>query len=157
MKPVTPTTIKHPPLLTGQRLSTNESMFGGDPLQVLCCCYTPAEPDGSDGMAGLGAEMWDRGMFSTGFYSPRYSVHPWVTEECFYSTCTDHRAPLQTPKVLQKLWLRVKSRKGFWASALEASDNAPAYQALIREDARNTWRGLTPLTSLPITVGSERT
>lgn len=98
------TTVKHSPLLTGQRFTDtdNESIFGGWSLPSLlwCFCYTRAKPDGSDEMPKLGAKLWDRGMVSTSFYPLKYSAPSprYRRIECFSSNSTDHRALIQAPK-----------------------------------------------------------
>lgn len=149
MKQVTLTTVKHSPLLTEQRFTDrdNESIFGGWslPSPLWCFRYTRAKPDGSDEMPELGAKLWDRGMVSTHFCP----LHPpQVTEEVSASPQILQITELlsRPQKSFSKICLWVKSRNGSWASALEASDNTLAYQVLIRENARNTWKGLASLT-----------
>lgn len=150
MKQVTLTTAKYSSLLTGLRFTNtdNESTFGGRslPSPLWCFCYKRAKPDGSDKMAKLGAKIWDRGMFSpTEIICTLPKLQKSASTQSLQIT-----EPLARPqKPFSKIWLWVKSRNGFWASALEASDNTLAYQALIRKDARNTWKGLGPLTFPP--------
>lgn len=150
MKQVTLTTAKYSSLLTGLRFTNtdNESTFGGRslPSPLWCFCYKRAKPDGSDKMAKLGAKIWDRGMFSpTEIICTLPKLQKSASTQSLQIT-----EPLARPqKPFSKIWLWVKSRHGFWASALEASDNTLAYQALIRKDARNTWKGLGPLTFPP--------
>lgn len=150
MKQVTLTTAKCSSLLTGPRFTNidNESTFGGWslPSPLWCFCYKRAKPDGSDKVAKLGAKIWDRGMFSpTEIFCTLPKLQKSASTQSLQIT-----EPLARPqKALSKIWLWVKSRNGFWASALEASDNTLAYQALIRKDARNTWKGLAPLTFPP--------
>lgn len=150
MKQVTLTTAKYSSLLTGLRFTNtdNESTFGGWslPSPLWCFCYKRAKPDGSDKMAKLGAKIWDRGMFSpTEIICTLPKLQKSASTQSLQIT-----EPLARPqKPFSKIWFWVKSRNGFWASALEASDNTLAYQALIRKDARNTWKGLGPLTFPP--------
>lgn len=150
MKQVSLTTAKCSSVLTGPRFTSidNESMFGGWslPSPLWCFCYKRAKPDGSDKMAKLGAKIWDRGMFSP---TEIFCTLPKLQKSAFTQSLQITEALDRPQKALSKSWLWVKSRNGFWASALEASDNTLAYQALIRKDARNTWKGLAPLTFPP--------
>lgn len=116
------------------------------PNPLSSFCHKRAKPAGSDEMAKL----------DTKNVRQRYAFHWFLLTEIF---CTSHKlqksastqslqitAPLQPQTSFSKIRLWLKRRNGFWASALEASDNTPTYQALIREEARNPWTGLTPLT-----------
>lgn len=150
MKQVALPIMKNSPLLTGQRFTNidNESIFGGWSLPSLlwCFCYKRAKPDGSDEMAKLG----DTEVCFPVDFTHRNILHlPGVTEECFYSKSQITELLSRPQKSFSEIRLWVKRKNGFWASALEASDNTSAYQALIREDARNTWKGLTLLTFSP--------
>lgn len=73
-----------------------------------------------------------------------------MEEESFYSKPIGVAQPLSRAwESFSKIQPGVNSKTELQASALEASDNTLAYQSLIREDARNTWEGLAPLTFPP--------
>lgn len=134
MKQVTVTTIKHSLLQTGQSWTDtdNESIFVGWALPShfdVLFYNSKARWRWWNDWAGC-KTMRQKYFFTISFTHMNIQQVP--EEESSDSELTDQTALPRPPESLSNIWHRVKYSNELCASALEASDNTPAYQTLIR-------------------------